>query len=118
MPHKLQLLIERKGDLLCVEVDGQLDSETSHQLAKVTDIAITDTTRSVRAVILDCKGMNYVSGLGWHSVLSLGRSLHGCDVKLMLIDLQPQLRVIFENSNYRGLLSVHRTKAGALGALS
>ena len=118
MPHKLQLMIQGKGAIVYVKVEGQLTAATAHQLPKEIDLAMAKRTQSVRAVILNCRKMDYVSGIGWHSILTLGRSLHDRDVKLMLVGLQPQLRVIFENHDYLGLLSIHRTITEAHKALS
>ena len=118
MPHKLQLMIQGKGAIVCVEVEGQLAAATAHQIPKEIDVAIAKRTQSVQAVILNCRKLDYVSGIGWHSILTLGQSLHDRDIKLMLVDLQPQLRVIFKNRDYLGLLSIHRTIAEAHKALS
>ena len=118
MTHKLALLIEETGDLLCVEVEGQLAAATADRLTREIDIAISDATQSVRAVILNCKRMYYVSGFGWHTILLLARSLRSHGVKLLLVELQPPLRVIFENCNFLGLLSIHPTMDEAYKSLS
>ena len=118
MHHKLELLIENRGDLLCVEVEGQLAAATADRLPSEVERALDTTTQPVRAVVLNCRRMSYVSGLGWHRVLLLARSLAGRGIKLLLVDLQPRLRVIFDNCNFRNLLSIHPTMAEALDSLS
>ncbi|MYE60335.1 MAG: STAS domain-containing protein [Alphaproteobacteria bacterium] len=117
MHGKLELLSENRGDLLTVEVKGQLDATTADRLPSEVERALDPTTQSVRAVVLNCSRMNYVSGLGWHRVLLLARSLAGRGIKLLLVDLQPQLRILFDNRNFRDLLSIHPTMAEALCSL-
>lgn len=118
MPDKLELLIEWKGDVLCIELEGRLAAATADRLVREIDTTISITTRSLRAVILNCDKMNYVSGYGWHAILSIARSLRSRGIKLLLVELQPHIRVIFENSNFLGLLSVHDTVAEAQDSLS
>ena len=114
----LELRIEWRGDVLFVEVEGRLAAATVGRFAREIDAAMEDRTRTVRAVILNCEKLDYVSGIGWHRVLVLGRALAGCDARLLLTALSPSLRIIFGNVDYLGLLSIHETMAEALESLS
>ena len=118
MPDKLELSIDRNGDVLFIELEGRLSAATADRLVREIDTAISIPTRSLRTVILNCGKMNYVSGYGWHAVLSAGRSLRSHGGRLLLAELQAHIRVIFTNSNFLGLLSVHDTFAEARDSLS
>ena len=118
MPDKLDLLIQWKGDVLCIELKGRLAAATADRLVRKIDTTTGVPTRALRAVILNCNKMDYVSGYGWHSILLIGRSLRSRGIRLLLAELQPHIGVIFENSNFLGLLSVHGTVAEAQDSLS
>ena len=117
MPDKLDLLTEWKGDVLLVGLDGRLAAAAADRLVRKIDTTIGIVTGSLRAVILNCSKMNYVSGYGWHSILQIGRSLRSRGSRLLLAELQPDIRVVFENSSFLGLLSVHDTVAEAHDSL-
>ena len=118
MSHKLELSIEWKGDVQCIGLEGQLAAVTADRLVKEIDGTLNIATRPLQAVMLNCNKMDYVSGYGWHAILSTGRALRSRGVRLLLVELQPQIRVIFENSNFLGLLSIHDTVAEAQDSLS
>ena len=117
MPDKLDLLTEWTGDVLLIGLEGRLAAATADRLTSEIDTTISAATGSLRAVILNCSKMNYVSGYGWHSILQVGRSLRSRGSRLLLAELQPDIRVVFENSNLLGLLSVHDTVAEAHDSL-
>lgn len=118
MPHRLELSIKEEGGLLCVEVEGQLAATTADRLKSEVDMAISVATRSVRAVILNCKRLDYVGGFGRHTVLALGWSLRVRGVGLLLVDLPPPLRVVFESRIFLELLRIYPTMDEARNSLS
>ena len=118
MPHNLELSIEWTGDVLCIELDGQLAAVTADRLVHEIDTTLDNTPRPLRAVLLNCSKLDYISGYGWHSMLLIGQSLRRRGVRLLLAELQPQLRIVFANRTFLGLLSIHATTAEALDSLS
>ena len=118
MADRLELSIEGSSDVLCVRVEGRLSAATVNYFVREIDAAIGDRTCAVRAVILNCEKLNHVSGTGWHNVLLLGRTLAGRDARLLLTSLSPSLHNLFDNVNFLGFLSVHKTAAEAHASLS
>ena len=118
MADGLGLSIEWRGDILCVKVEGWLSAVTVDRFVREIDAAMDGRPRTVRAVILNCEKLDYVSGIGWQLILLLGRVLAGREARLLLTSLSPSLHIIFGNPDYRGLLSLHETMAKAFESLS
>ena len=69
------------------------------------------------AVVLDCEKLDRVTGIGWHHVLLLARSLGRRGATLHLAALPPDLQDVFRDVSFRGLLTIHRSNTEAMTAL-
>lgn len=109
--------LEWRADVLCVELAGCLAHATVDRFDRKVYAAISDAGHSVRAVVVDCEKLDRVSGIGWHHILLLRRSLYDLGAALRVASLPPYLQDIFGNVKFRGSMSVHRTMAEAMESL-
>ncbi|GBC64146.1 anti-sigma factor antagonist [Desulfonema ishimotonii] len=95
MPLKINTM-EKKPGVFVVSLIGALDTHTHMQLASRLD-AIRHSSPGL--IVLDLEYLDYISSIGISSILKAGRAVkkHGGRVKLM--NLQPQIRKVFEIIN-------------------
>ncbi len=92
MPLRIRV-IKKKDYVYTVELEGSLDSETHQELEGELSEIIDDKTK---AVILDMKGLNYISSAGIRVVLSTEKSLKRKGASFAMINLQPQIKRVFD----------------------
>ena len=57
----MELTVERRGDVLSVEVTGRIDGSNAAAFEEAMRNAITEAER---AVIVDCRDLVYISSVG------------------------------------------------------
>ena len=118
MEKRFEISFEWHGGVLCVLIAGRLDAKSSVCFARKTNTAISEAGRAIDAVILDCSALEYVSGLGWHQVLRLAHELHGRRSRLLIAELSAELHDVLGQTDYLGLLTIHRTMSDARRSLA
>ena len=118
MEKRLEMSFEWHGSVLCVLIAGRIDARTSACFAQKTNTAISEAGRVLDAVILDCSALEYISGFGWHHVLRLAHMLHGHGIQLLIAELSAELYDVLGQTNYLGLLTIHRTMSDARRSLA
>lgn len=86
-------VIKKKNYVYTVELKGSLDSETYQELEDELNEIINDSTK---AVILDMNGIEYISSAGIRVVLSTEKSLKRKGASFAMINLQPQIKKVFD----------------------
>ena len=86
-------VVEKQDYVYLVDLKGPLDSETYPQLEKELKGVISDKTK---AVILDMAGVDYVSSAGIGVVMWARNTLEKQYATLVLINLQPKIKKIFD----------------------
>ena len=72
---------------------GDLDSDTAPQLQQLVSAEITS---AIKTVILDLKGLEFLSSAGLRVIFKLKKQQQGSNGKLYLVNVQPQVRKVFE----------------------
>ena len=86
-------LTEKKPGLFEVALDGRLDTETSEQLeARLDDLLKTEP----RAVRFNMESLAYVSSMGIRVLFKTFKTLRQKKALLLLSNLQPQIKRVFE----------------------
>ena len=86
-------LTEKKPGLVEVALDGRLDTETSDQLeARLNDLLKT----APRAVRFNMKSLDYISSMGIRVIFKTFKTLRQKKALLLLSNLQPQIKRVFE----------------------
>ena len=84
---------EQGGRVLRVSLDGSLDGNTAPQL----DTDLSARIRSgISLVVLDMKGLDYISSAGLRVVFKTSKSLRSLGGKVALANRQPQIVNVFE----------------------
>src|SRR5262245_64933420 len=84
---------EQGGRVLRVSLDGSLDGNTAPQLD--TDLS-TRIRSGVSLMVLDMKGLTYISSAGLRVVFKTSKSLRALGGKVALANRQPQIVKVFD----------------------
>jgi anti-anti-sigma factor len=86
-------IIKRKNYVYTVELKGSLDSDSYQGLEEELLEIIDEKTK---AVILDMKGLEYISSAGIRVILSTEKLLKRKGANFAMINLQPQIKKVFD----------------------
>jgi len=88
---------EKQPGIFTVLPFGQLDSETYWVLEKRIDFVLNEGR--ARVVTLDMKGVDYISSMGIRVILKAKKGLAQRNGNLLIVNLQPQIKKVFEIIN-------------------
>jgi anti-anti-sigma factor len=92
MPLKVSVLDKGEGTYMVIP-QGSIDANTYNTLDSEVD---TILGKSPRLIIFDMKDVNYVSSAGVGVVLSAEQSLKPNAGRVLMVNLQPQIRKVFD----------------------
>ena len=87
---------EKEAGVFSVSPVGSIDSNTYTILEKEVDAILG---ASPRAIILDMEGVVYMSSMGVRIILKAGKALKQSEGRLVVGNLQPQIKKVFEIIN-------------------
>jgi len=84
--------VDREG-AKTIHVKGRLDTHTYRSLDEhlAREVTPADTT-----LVLDLAGLDYISSAGIRSVFALRKQLAGRGGRVLVVNVQPQVRKVFE----------------------
>jgi anti-anti-sigma factor len=86
-------IIKKKNYVYSVELKCSVDSETSPQLEEELKEIIDEKTK---AVILDMKGVDYISSMGIRVIIWAKKALKEKQATFAMVNLQPQIKKVFD----------------------
>ncbi len=92
---------------------GRINSQTSKSFEEAVLAAIAAGSKSM---VFDFADLNYISSAGLRVVLLAGKRLKAAGGKLVLTNLQPAIREVFEISGFLNLFTVTDDRAAAVSA--
>jgi anti-sigma B factor antagonist len=109
---------KRYANAIVLQVSGRLDQETCEgfrpQLAGFVERAV----REKSGLVLDFKGLEYVSSAGLRCLLVASRQMKAAKGRILVADMQPMVAEIFAISHFDLLFEVVPTVREALAAVS
>lgn len=90
---QIKTTYEYEDKLLTIELIGQLSSVTVNQFNQaITQNKLT----SVRFVVLDLRGLDYISSAGFRSIFQLTKIMQYRGGEVTVANRQPQVKKVFE----------------------
>ena len=93
--------IKRNADEVVVELVGRLDTTT----APVLDKTITEDLADVKKLVLDMKGLEYISSAGLRVLLSAQKRLQRCG-SMKVINVCEAVMEVFEMTGFADILVI------------
>jgi anti-anti-sigma factor len=101
----------RSGSVVVLALSGKLDGSSAPALeAQITRLL----SESVKRVVFDCSGVEYISSAGLRVFLASARQLQTAGGRCGFAALSPEVRDIFRLSNFLELLEIHNSVADAV----
>ncbi|GAA0780633.1 STAS domain-containing protein [Castellaniella ginsengisoli] len=107
--------IEKSGTVLVCQPQGLINS--ANAAAFEADL-MAQVDKGEQRIVLDLARLDYISSAGLRVVLLLAKKLKQAGGALILCDIQPNVREVFEISGFLAILKVCDTRAEAVAALN
>ena len=108
----MTIAIETTASASIVALEGQLSSANAIAIEKEV-LAVVEL--GSRNLVFDFSGLQFISSAGLRMVLVVAKRLGAQGGQLVLCDMQPQVREVFDISGLLPILKVEATRADALG---
>lgn len=97
----MKINIERENGQALMKIEGRLDTTTAPELEK----AINDDGSELRSLVLDFKGVDYISSAGLRVLLAAQKKMNaqGC---MELINVSEAVMDIFEMTGFAEILVI------------
>lgn len=103
----------KQGNVTILQLQGKLDSTSSHELDK----RLTGMIESgIRQITVNLAGLDYVSSAGLRVFLSATKRLKQSQGKLALANPSAQVQQIFDIAGFASILPIFKTLNEAVGA--
>ncbi|MGB3424979.1 MAG: STAS domain-containing protein [Castellaniella sp.] len=107
--------IDKSGSALICHPEGQVNSANA---ATFEADLMAQVDQGEQRIVLDMGRLDYISSAGLRVVLLLAKKLKQSGGALILCDIQPNVREVFEISGFLAILKVCATRAEAIAALN
>lgn len=92
---------EKNKGILTLAIEGRLDTVTAPELEKV----VNEETADVRELILDMKGLEYISSAGLRVLLAAQKKMNKQGV-MKLTDVCDAVMEVFEMTGFADILTI------------
>jgi len=104
---------ERIGPNLIVQVDGELDLETSPVFREKVESKLNQY-EMIKHLILDLKQVNFIDSSGLGAILGRFKRLSQQGGRVSAVNVSPQVRRIFELSGLLKIMKIYSDRQQAL----
>lgn len=98
---KMTINKEKNNGILTLAIEGRLDTVTAPELEKV----VNEETADVRELILDMKGLEYISSAGLRVLLAAQKKMNKQGV-MKLTDVCDAVMEVFEMTGFADILTI------------
>jgi stage II sporulation protein AA (anti-sigma F factor antagonist) len=107
----MNVSVEKQGDIAVVAVAGQINSANA---AEIESRLLEQVEQGEQRCVLDLGQLDYISSAGLRVVLLMAKKLKQNQGSLVLCNLQPHVREVFDISGFLAILTVTETRDQAL----
>lgn len=110
---RLFIETERIGSNLIVEIEGELDLETSPTFRKVVDEKLNQYG-SIKHLIFDLKKVSFIDSSGLGVILGRFKRLNQQGGKISAVNVSEQIKRIFQLSGLLKIMEIYEERQDAL----
>jgi anti-anti-sigma factor len=101
----------KKNNVAVVTVKGRMDAVTAPDFEKQCAKWIEENEK---VLILDFKGLEYISSAGLRSILATGKKIKGQGGKLLFCNMNGMVKGVFDISGFASIFPIFETLEQAL----
>ncbi len=102
---------QQLNDYLVVSVEGRLDTNQSEGFEKKM---MEILQQGHKKIILDCKGLNYISSSGLRIFLIMQKKMMGTGGTFKVASMQPGIKEVFDMSGFSMIFNIFNDLDSAL----
>jgi anti-sigma B factor antagonist len=114
----MQVSEKRYGDALVLTPAGRIDNSTTDRLKSDLDSRVANCRKGGERVVLDFSKVDYISSVGLRVLMLAAKKVREQEGTIVVADLQPVVREIFEISRFNLVFQCFGTVREALGKVS
>ena len=99
----MDVKINAEGSKTFVELNGRIDTSNADQFQKDIAPLMQGDTPDIE---MDCSGMDYTSSQGLRLFLILQKSVGSRKGKLLLKNMKPQVREVFDITGFSNIITI------------
>ena len=106
----MDIIKKMKDDVICLELSGRLDTNTSKDLEKVISELNTDEKNKL---LLDFTNIEYISSSGLRVILFTAKKTKSESRNLVLFGMKDKIKEIFDMTGFSPILNIVSTEEEA-----
>jgi len=99
--------ITEKDQILTAALVGRLDTAVSQEVATALQPLVD---KADRTLVLDCKGLEYISSSGLRIFLTIRKAAAAKGGKVIIRDISPEIRQVFMMTGFLNLFDVQESE--------
>ena len=111
----MEIIQKEENGIVCIEIIGRLDADSSPEAEKVVKDAIKDQTNRI---LFNLASLEYLSSAGLRVLLGAAKEMRRKDGKIVLCALNEFVKEIFEVSGFQTLIPITDTVESGIELLS
>ncbi|MGD8290256.1 MAG: STAS domain-containing protein [Desulfobacterales bacterium] len=111
----MEIVQKEENGIVCIEIIGRLDADSSPEAEKVVKDAIKDQTNRI---LFNLASLEYLSSAGLRVLLGAAKEMRRKDGKIVLCVLNEFVKEIFEVSGFQTLIPITDTVESGIELLS
>ncbi len=111
----MEITQKEENGIVCIEIIGRLDADSSPEAEKVVKDAIKDQTNRI---LFNLASLEYLSSAGLRVLLGAAKEMRRKDGKIVLCALNEFVKEIFEVSGFQTLIPITDTVESGIELLS
>jgi anti-anti-sigma factor len=110
----METVVEEKGDVVVIRVNGRLDAASSPQLEKKVN-SIIETGHF--KLLLNMSGVDYLSSAGMRLMLSVSKKLKHLEGKVVACNLSEDVMEVIKMAGFHQVLELYSSEEEGLNHL-
>jgi len=99
----MEILVKKQDELVIIELEGRLDSNTAGNLEKELIPLISADTKKM---LIDFSDLNYISSAGLRTLLLAAKKMQSVKGKLALCNMQEFIKEVFELAGFTAIFKI------------
>ncbi len=118
MSSELTVEQARYGEVTVLTPVGRIDQETAEAFQTRLLGEIGATAGEAGHIALDFEGIEFITSLGLRALMIGAKEMRGAERRLVVANLTPIVREVFQISRFDRVIEVHDTLQDAVAAIS